>query len=53
MKELRITEPGDYENILVDGEWGQHDLVRIGNCHIHHLLNQTFKEGAAARTTNC
>lgn len=73
VKELRITEPGVYENILVDGEWGQHDLVRIladnvvlrnctirygqrdgievyarnvriENCHIHHLLNQTFKD---------
>ena len=73
VKELRITESGVYENILVDGEWGQHDLVRIladdvvlrnctirygqrdgievyaknvriENCHIHHLLNQTFKE---------
>ena len=73
VKELRITQPGVYENILVDGEWGQHDLVRIlandvvlrnctirygqrdgievyaknvriENCHIHHLLNQTFKE---------
>ena len=29
VKELRITQPGVYENILVDGEWGQHDLVRI------------------------
>lgn len=29
VKELRITEPGVYENIIVDGEWGQHDLVRI------------------------
>jgi hypothetical protein len=26
---LRITEPGVYENILVDGEWIQQDLVRI------------------------
>jgi hypothetical protein len=73
VKTLRITEPGVYENILVDGEWIQQDLVRIladdvvlrnvtvrygqrdgievyarkvriENCHIHHLLNQTFKE---------
>jgi hypothetical protein len=73
VRELRITEPGVYENIIVDGEWGQHDLVRIladdvvlrnciirygqrdgievyaknvriENCHIHHLLNQTFRE---------
>ena len=26
---LRITEPGVYENILVDGEWIDQDLVRI------------------------
>jgi hypothetical protein len=73
VKTLRITEPGIYENILVDGEWGEQDLVRIladnvvlrnctirygqrdgievyaknvriENCHIHHLLNQTFKD---------
>jgi hypothetical protein len=73
VRELRITEPGVYENILVDGDWGEHDLVRIladnvvlrnctirygqrdgievyarnvriENCHIHHLLNQTFRE---------
>jgi hypothetical protein len=26
---LRIEEPGLYENLIVDGEWGDHDLVRI------------------------
>ncbi len=70
---LRITEPGVYENILVDGEWIEQDLVRIladnvvlrnctirngqrdgievyarnvriEDCHIHHLLNQTFAD---------
>ncbi|MDP2991425.1 MAG: right-handed parallel beta-helix repeat-containing protein, partial [Kiritimatiellota bacterium] len=73
VKTLRITEPGVYENILVDGEWIEQDLVRIladnvvlrnctirngqrdgievyarnvriENCHIHHLLNQTFAD---------
>ncbi len=29
VKTLRITEPGVYENILVDGEWIEQDLVRI------------------------
>jgi hypothetical protein len=43
VKTLRITEPGVYENILVDGEWAQEDLVRIladnvvlRNCTIRH-----------------
>ena len=41
VKELRITKPGIYENILVDGEWGQHDLVRIladDVVLVHHSL---------------
>lgn len=69
---LRIDRPGVYENILVDGEWGTEDLVRITadnvvlrrctmrnsrrdgievygrnvvieDCHIHHLLNGTYR----------
>ncbi len=72
MKTLRIEQPGVYENLLIDGEWGTEDLVRIRadnvvlrnctlrhsrrdgvevygrnvrleNCHIHHLLNGTFR----------
>lgn len=26
---LVIDRPGVYENLLIDGEWGEHDLVRI------------------------
>ena len=40
---LRITEPGIYENIIVDGEWTDQDLVRIladdvtlRNCTVRH-----------------
>jgi hypothetical protein len=29
VQRLIITEPGTYENYLVDGRWGDHDLVRI------------------------
>lgn len=72
LKTLRIEKPGVYENLLIDGDWGQEDLVRIRadnvvlrhctirhsqrdgvevygrnvrieNCHIHHLLNGTFR----------
>lgn len=69
---LVIDRPGVYQNLLIDGEWGEHDLVRINadnvvlrrctirhgrrdgvevygrnvvieDCHIHHLLNGTYR----------
>jgi hypothetical protein len=43
VQRLVITEPGVYENILVDGEWGGSTLVKINadnvtlrNCEIRH-----------------
>jgi len=72
LSRLVIDRPGVYENLLIDGEWGEHDLVRITaddvvlrnctirhsrrdgvevygrnvvieHCHIHHLLNGTYR----------
>ena len=46
VKQLIITEPGVYENYLVDGQWGASTLVKIGadnvtlrNCEIRHGLH--------------
>ena len=47
---LRITEPGTYENILVDGEWIDQDLVRIladdvilRNCTVRNGLRDAIE----------
>lgn len=47
---LRITEPGVYENILVDGEWIDQDLVRIladnvvlRNCTVRNGLKDAIE----------
>ena len=47
---LRITEPGVYENILVDGEWTDQDLVRIladdvtlRNCTVRNGLRDAIE----------
>jgi hypothetical protein len=58
---LRITEPGVYENILVDGEWIQQDLVRIladnvvlRNCTIRYGQRDGIEVyGRNVRIENC
>lgn len=42
--ELRIDKPGVYENIIVDGKWGDHDLVRIRSDNVV-LRNCTVRFG--------
>lgn len=44
VERLLITEPGVYENIIVDGQWGDHDLVRI-RCDDVVLKNCTIRYG--------
>jgi hypothetical protein len=44
VRTLRITEPGIYENILVDGEWSSEDLVRINADNVV-LRNCTIRNG--------
>ncbi len=61
VKILRIQEAGLYENIIVDGEWGDHDLVRIladsvvlRNCTIRHGLKDAIEVYARnVRIENC
>jgi hypothetical protein len=61
VKTLRITEPGVYENILVDGEWIDQDLVRITadnvvlrNCTIRNGLRDGLEVYARnVRVENC
>jgi hypothetical protein len=50
VRRLRITEPGVYENIIVDGEWIDQDLVRIladgvtlRNCTIRYGLRDAVE----------
>jgi hypothetical protein len=50
VRTLRITEPGVYENIIVDGDWIDQDLVRIladnvtlRNCTIRHGLRDAVE----------
>jgi hypothetical protein len=61
VKTLRINEPGIYENIIVDGEWGDYDLVKIRadnvilrNCTIRHGLRDAVEVyGRNVRIENC
>lgn len=61
VKSLRIDRPGVYENILVDGEWGDEDLVRITadnvvlrNCTIRHSRRDAVEVyGRNVRIENC
>jgi hypothetical protein len=58
---LRITEPGVYENIIVDGEWIDQDLVRIladdvvlRNCTVRNGLRDAVEVYARnVRIENC
>jgi hypothetical protein len=50
VRTLRITEPGVYENIIVDGEWIDQDLVRIladdvtlRNCTVRNGLRDAIE----------
>ena len=61
VRTLRITEPGVYENILVDGEWIDEDLVRIKadnvvlrNCTIRYGRRDALEiYGRNVRIENC
>ena len=61
VRTLRITEPGIYENILVDGEWSSEDLVRITadnvvlrNCTIRNGRRDALEiYGRNVRVENC
>src|SRR5688572_8063887 len=61
VRTLRITEPGVYENILVDGEWASEDLVRITadnvvlrNCTIRNGRRDALEiYGRNVRVENC
>jgi hypothetical protein len=61
VKMLRIEEPGVYENIIVDGEFGDFDLVRIRtdnvvlrNCTIRNGLRDAVEVyGRNVRIENC
>src|SRR5688572_1814173 len=61
VRTLRITEPGIYENILVDGEWASEDLVRITadnvvlrNCTIRNGRRDALEiYGRNVRVENC
>jgi len=61
VRTLRITEPGIYENIVVDGEWIDQDLVRIladdvvlRNCTVRYGLRDAIEVYARnVRIENC
>ena len=61
VRTLLIDKPGVYENILVDGEWIEHDLVRImadnvvlRNCTIRHGRRDALEiYGRNVRVENC
>lgn len=61
VKTLRITEPGLYENLLVDGEWIDEDLVKIRadnvvlrNCTLRYGRRDALEIYARnARLENC
>jgi hypothetical protein len=61
VKTLRITAPGVYENIIVDGEWIDQDLVRIladdvvlRNCTVRYGLRDAIEVYARnVRIENC
>lgn len=44
VRELRIDKPGVYQNIIIDGKWGDHDLVRIRSDNVV-LRNCTVRFG--------
>ncbi|MDP6037564.1 MAG: right-handed parallel beta-helix repeat-containing protein, partial [Candidatus Latescibacteria bacterium] len=58
---LRIDKPGVYENLIVDGEWGDFDLVKIRadgvilrNCTIRNGLRDAVEVyGRNVRIENC
>jgi len=61
LRMLRIEKPGVYEDMIVDGEWGDHDLVRIladnvilRNCEIRNGLKDAIEVYARnVRIENC
>ncbi|MBI3278759.1 MAG: right-handed parallel beta-helix repeat-containing protein [Acidobacteria bacterium] len=61
MQTLRVTEPGLYGNILIDGEWIDQDLVRIladgvtlRNCTLRNRLRDAVEVYARnVRIENC
>jgi hypothetical protein len=61
VRTLRITQPGIYENILIDGEWSDEDLVRITtnnvvlrNCTIRYGRRDALEiYGRNVRVENC
>ena len=61
MQTLRITKPGVYENLLIDGEWTAQDLVKITsdnvvlrNCTIRHATRDGVEVyGQNVRIENC
>lgn len=58
---LRIDQPGVYENLIVDGEWGDFDLVKITadnvvlrNCTIRNGLRDAVEVyGKNVKIENC
>ena len=44
VRELRINKPGVHEDIIIDGKWGDHDLVRIRSDNVV-LRNCTVRFG--------
>jgi hypothetical protein len=61
LRTLRITEPGLYENLFVDGEWIDEDLVRIKadnvvlrNCTLRYGRRDALEiYGRNVRVENC